>query len=184
MNQPELFDQTLPTPEEEASARHKFLILYAEPFRVLAESGGGHGAFAALSIGLFLCERYFRHKSDSLDAWREDKFIAEAARHFGTDAEFFLEFWRIYRHGILYQGAPLATESYGWAMNGEFSSVPTKVSVDGNAIICLSPWSFAEEMLVLCWNDPVALTRICSFSLSCAATVAPGWEFESGKMRS
>ena len=37
MNPPDLANETLPTAREEASARHQFLVLYAEPFRVLDE---------------------------------------------------------------------------------------------------------------------------------------------------
>jgi hypothetical protein len=172
MNQPDFPHETLPTAEEEASARYRFLVLFAEPFRILDECGDGHGAFVALSLGLFLCERYFRHKSDSLDAWREEKFLAEAASHYGVDYDLFREFWSVYRHGMLYQGAPKATDAYGWAMSEDYLPVPTKVSKEGKAMICLNPWEFAAEMIVLCWNDPVALVRICDFSLGGALTVA------------
>jgi hypothetical protein len=177
MSQPDLTHETLPTPEQEAAARYKFLLLYAEPFRILEECGDGQGAFAALSLGLFLCDRYFRHKSDSMDAWREEKFLAEAATHYGMEYELFREFWSIYRHGMLYQGAPKATEAYGWALSEDYSSVPTKVSLKGKAVIGLNPWGFAAEMIVLCWNDPAALARICDVSLDGALTVAPGWKF-------
>jgi hypothetical protein len=175
MNPPDLASETLPTAKEEASARHQFLVLYAEPFRVLDESGDGHGAFVALSIGLFLCERYFRHKSGSMDLWREETFLAEAARHFGVDDDLFREFWQIYRHGMLYQGVPDGTDAYGWGMSDAYSSRPTKETVEGKAIIGLNPWKLAEEMIVLCWNDPVALVGICQGSLSGAETLAPGW---------
>ena len=88
MNPPDIPNEILPTEREEAAARHQFLVLYAEPFRVLDEYGDGHGAFVALGIGLFLCERYFRHKSGSMDLWREETFLAEAARHFGADGAY------------------------------------------------------------------------------------------------
>jgi hypothetical protein len=179
MNEPDFPNETLLVEKEEASARYQFLILYAEPYRVLDERGEGHGAFAALAIGLSLCERYFRHKSGSMDSWREETFLAEAARHFGTDYDFFREFWAVFRHGMLYQGVPQATDAYGWGMSDAYSSRPTKASAEGKTIIGLSPWKFAEEMIVLCWNDPVALARICHSSLKGAATIAPGWLFES-----
>jgi hypothetical protein len=175
MNPPDFPTETLPTAGDEASARHQLLVLYAEPFRVLDESGDGHGAFVALSIGLSLCERYFRHKSGSMDLWREETFLAEAARHFGADDDFFREFWEVYRHGMLYQGVPQATDAYGWGMSDAYSSRPTKASAQGKTIIGLDPWKFAEEMIVLCWNDPVALARICRGSLSGVETLAPGW---------
>jgi hypothetical protein len=130
MNEPNLASETLPTAREEASARHQFLVLYAEPFRVLDESGDGHGAFVALGIGLFLCERYFRHKSGSMDLWREETFLAEAARHFGADDNFFREFWQIYRHGMSYQGVPQGTDAYGWGMSDAYSSGPTEASAE------------------------------------------------------
>lgn len=179
MNPPDLANETLPTAREEASARHQFLVLYAEPFRVLDEHGDGHGAFVALAIGLSLCERYFRNKSGSMDAWREEAFLAEAARHFGTDYDFFREFWGIYRHGTSYQGVPLGADAYGWGMSDDYSSRPTEASAEGKAIIGLNPWKFTEEMIVLCWNDPVALAKICQGSLNGAATLSPGWQFES-----
>jgi hypothetical protein len=176
MNTPDFPNETLPSAKEETSARYQFLVLYAEPFRVLEESGGGHGAFVALGIGLTLCERYFRQKSGSMDLWREEAFLAEAARHFGTDNDLFREFWQIYRHGMLYRGVPQGTDAYGWGMSEAYSSAPTKESAEGKAIIGLDPWKFAEEMIVLCWNDPVALVGICGGSLSGAAMFAPGWE--------
>ena len=175
MNPPDFPMETLPTAREEASARHQFLVLYAEPFRVLDECGDGHGAFVALGIGLFLCERYFRHKSGSMDLWREEAFLAEAARHFEADDDFFRKFWEVYRHGMLYRGVPQGTDAYGWGMSDTYSSRPTKESAEDKTIICLNPWKFAEEMIVLCWNDPVALARICRGSLSGVETLAPGW---------
>jgi hypothetical protein len=175
MNEADFSNETWPTAREEAAARHRFMVLYAEPFRVLEECGEGQGAFMALGIGLFLCERYFRYKSDSLDAWREEKFLAEAARHFGVEDAFFREFWAVYRHGMLLQGVPLATEAYGWGLSDDFSARPMKVEVEGKAIIGLSPWKFAEEMIVVCWVDAGALVRICPGSLEGVGTMAAGW---------
>jgi len=179
MNEADFPNEILPEAKDEASARHQFLVLYAEPFRVLDESGEGHGAFVVLNIGLFLCERYFRSKSDSLEAWREEKFLAAAAEHFGVEYDLFREFWAVYRHGMLYRGIPQASDAYGWGMSDAYSSRPTKESVGGKSIIGLDPWKFAEEMIVLCWNDPAALVRICPGALEGAATLAPGWKFSA-----
>lgn len=179
MSESDIPQQILPTAAEEASARYKFLVLFAEPFRVLEESGEGHGAFAALSIGLFLCERYFRGKSDSLDAWREEKFLEAAARHFGTELDLFREFWGIYRHGMLYQGAPRATEECGWGLGEGDSQAPVKAAEKGKMVIRLNPWGFAAEMIVLCWGDTEVLVRIFDFSLGSTSAFAPGWGFRA-----
>jgi hypothetical protein len=143
----------MPTVEEEASARYKFLLWFAEPFRILEERGDGRGALVALSIGLFLCERYFRYKSGTTNIWREEGFLVEAAKHFQTDYAFFKEFWSVYRHGMQSQGTPEANNTYGWDLNEDYPYMPTRAFENEKAIICLNPWSFTEEMIVLCWHD-------------------------------
>jgi hypothetical protein len=170
-------DEPLPSVEEEASARAKFLIWFAEPFRILEDRGDGHGAFVALSIGLFLCERYFRYKSGTTDLWREEGFLAEAAGHYQTDYSFFKEFWNVYRHGMQDQGIPKADEAHGWDINDDYPPVPTRAFENDKAIICLNPWKFTEEMIVLCWHDPVALTKISNQSLGRTSIDSLKWEF-------
>ena len=164
------------TAEEEASARYKFLLWFAEPFRILEERGEGQGGFAALSIGLFLCERYFRYKSGTLDIWPDKALLEEAAKHFEMDSSFFREFWGVYRHGMLHQGTPLASGDFGWDVSDEYPAAPTRAFEKGKAIICVNPWAFTAEMIVLCWSDPVALTRISDQALGCSGAGPLKWE--------
>lgn len=156
-----------PSAQDEAAARVRFLFRYAEPYRVLDEHGQGHGELAALAIGLFLCEWYFRFKSASTDLWREEAFLREASRHFETDYTFFCQFWAIYRHGLQYSGAPKSDDQTGWDLNDAYPAKPTRAFDKEKTIICLNPWKFTEEMIVLHWNDPVALVNL--FNLSAEA---------------
>jgi hypothetical protein len=168
--------EPLPPVEEEASARYKFLLWFAEPYRVLDENGKGHGAFVALSIGLHLCERYFRFKSGTTEIWSQDGFLREAAKHYKTDCAFFKEFWNVYRHGMLHQGTPQSDDAYGWDINEDYPPTPTRAFENGKKIICLNPWKFTEEMIVLCWYDPMALTKISNNPLGSTSTVPLPWE--------
>ncbi len=152
--------ESSPSFEEEAIARARFLLRFADPYRVLDERGQGRGALAALSIGLFLCERYFRFKSNSTDLWREEAFLREAATHFETGFAFFSQFWECYRHGMQYSGAPKTDGQSGWDINDAYPAAPTRALDKGKTIICLNPWKFTEEMIVLCWNDPAALVKL------------------------
>jgi len=150
-----------------AEALEKFRIWFEEPYAALDKrcENEGNGAFVALSIGLFLCERYFRSITKTIDNHNDPAFKLEAARYLNVDAAFFRAFWNIYRNGMQHQGSPKQTADYSWCVNAEFPPIPARAVVNGKEVICINPWAFTAKMIALWKNDPERLAQLSSHQL-------------------
>jgi len=151
----------------------KFKRWYVAPFDRLKNMDDGDGAFVILSMGLFLCERYFRIKagcvrSDNLN----DKFFRKAARAFRCEVDLFERFWNIYRNGMQHRGQPqkwirewnpLRTKKikkrYGWSISHLYSYKPTQQVIDGKKVVCIFPNDFTAFVLNKFLEDPSSLKR-------------------------
>jgi hypothetical protein len=146
----------------EAEALQKFNLWFKEHYKLVKNGGGGHGAFIALSIGLFLTERFFRHETGTIDDHRgphANDFKAPAATFFNTDPVFFYAFWNVYRNGMQHQGSPKSTPVQGWDVHGDYDADPTKAVHNGKDIICLNPWKFTDKIIAK-WESRLDLLAL------------------------
>jgi hypothetical protein len=139
----------------------KFTRWYIEPFEKIKEVEGGGGAVVAMSIGLMLCERYFRSLTNTQDdacSEANRKFRNKAAEVLGVNSTFFRHFWTIYRHGIQHQGMIKTTTLdgilYSWLLDGKYPSLPCKVVINGISCICINPWGWTKRIIDLWLADP------------------------------
>jgi len=71
-----------------ATPLERFTRWYIEPFDMIKKVEGGGGAFVAMAIGLFLCERYFRSITHTQDIQDGDPFQSKAAEFLGINRVF------------------------------------------------------------------------------------------------
>jgi hypothetical protein len=142
----------------------KFTRWYVEPFEAIKTVEGGGGAFVAMSIGLFLCERYFRSVTDTQDDSRREAtaiFRNRAAFVLGVNPLFFKRFWNVVRNGIQHQGmiktTPLGDRLYSWRLDGRYPALPAQLVVNGVCCICINPWGWTQKMIDLWLADPARL---------------------------
>ena len=145
-----------PTPTANPSPRERFDRWFTAPVKVLSEElDHGDGAFVVMSIGFFLCERYFRSVTCTTDDHKDISFRNRAADDLDVNRDFFEDFWNIYRNGIQHQGSPKRQVidkkipnthqskpgypiSYKWRI-GSFDSLPQKWLDAGHTYICIDP---------------------------------------------
>lgn len=156
------------------TARQKFIKWYVRPYNRLKRIEGGDGAFVALSIGFFLCERYYRIKSNTITKQTESKqFLEAAARDFNCDVHLFKAFWNLFRHGIQHQGSPKKkykahwlpgkpTIRVNWAIGHDLPHRPAYVTTDNTKRIGIDPWKFTRFILTRFLEHPRMLERSVS----------------------
>ena len=152
--------------------RQKFIKWYVRPFNRLKRIKNGDGAYIALSIGFFLCERYYRIKSNTITKHRLSKpFLTAAAKDFDCNYQLFRYFWSLFRNGIQHQGAPKKSffdrdakriVRLKWAIGDIFSHRPGYVYTDGVKRIGVCPWKFTRFIIGKLLNDEQALRRSIS----------------------
>lgn len=153
--------------------RTKFIKWYVRPYNRLKRIKHGDGAFIILSMGIFLCERYYRIKSqcitkDSLP----DKFYDVASKDIGVDLDVFERFWGIFRHGIQHRGQPQkwfkewntsrtrkVKRRYGWSIDASYSYKPTMRLIGNKKVICIFPNAFTAFMLTKFITNQAYLRR-------------------------
>ena len=125
----------------------RFIRWYIVPIQLLKQIPNGDGAFAALSIGFLLCERYYKIKH-TLPEDDKSVFKNEAAKDMDINMEFFSVFWSTYRNGLMHVGNPMPYDragiKYKWRISHEFDEFPTYYDKDGFRFICLDPWKFTD----------------------------------------
>lgn len=141
------------------------------PLTALKTIPNGDGAFIAISIGCFLCERYYRSVTSTQDDHRKEDYKVAAAKDLKIDGKFFDAFWDIFRNGVQHQASPKAAPrtnkktgkvtNYKWRISGDFGPIPTRCFSKGYTVICLDPWKFADLMVSKFLNDP---SRLCDVS--------------------
>lgn len=153
--------------------RKNFIKWYVRPFNRLKRTRRGDGAFIILSMGLFLCERYYRIRSNSIKKdGLPDKFHKMAARDFGCTPALFKRFWLVYRHGIQHRGQPqrwiMETQTpgtpkkkvrVGWLIDDSFLHRPTECLSRGKKTICVDPEKFTRFVLWRFLKNEPALGR-------------------------
>ncbi len=167
---------TPPTPRE------RFDRWFTAPVEVLERKlGNGDGAFVVMSIGFFLCERYFRSLGGQPDSHLDKTFMNLAATHFNVHPDFFDDFWNIYRNGMQHQGSPkrqVLTKhlpdktvkpgypiSYRWQIDGSFGAVPKKWVNGGHTYICINPFEFTQRMIALWHADEARMAELTNHRL-------------------
>lgn len=124
------------TMSQKLSDLEKFARWYATPLKVLKGIPDGDGAFVALSIGCFLCERYYRSVAGTQDKWRDRTVLERATQDLDVSKDFFEDFWDIFRHGTQHQGTPKKKKKvdkttgvkshFRWRISHTFAAVPTR----------------------------------------------------------
>jgi hypothetical protein len=153
--------------------RTKFIKWYVRPFNRLKRVKYGDGAFIILSMGIFLCERYYRIKATCVRPDNiPDKFYEIAAKDMGVELEVFERFWGIFRHGLQHRGQPekwfkewnvtrtgKLKKRYGWSIDGSHTYKPTMCKIKGKKVICIYPHEFTRFILGKFLNKPSYLRR-------------------------
>jgi hypothetical protein len=143
-----------------------FIRWFVVPVAKLKELPNGDGAFIAMSIGFFLCERYYKKASklqDSEDSSLDAQFRNRAAKDLGVNPIFFLHFWQVYRNGMQHQATPRTYKvgdiTYKWSISGEYHAIPMYFDEGGFRIICIDPWKFCDSMISKILSDPSCLRK-------------------------
>lgn len=138
-----------------ATLMERFDGWFVKPIEKLKDLPEGDGGFLALSAALFLCERYYRALTDTLDGKRDDEtFKIAAAKDLGLSLDDFNHFWIVYRNGIQHQGTPKKfidkknKIKYFFHISDEFSSIPETYKINAyKREIRLSAWKFADLII-------------------------------------
>ncbi|KQC10043.1 MAG: hypothetical protein APR62_02235 [Smithella sp. SDB] len=138
-----------------ASLMERFDGWFIKPIEKLKEMPEGDGGFLALSAALFLCERYYRALTDTLNGKRDDeKFKIAAAKDLGLSLEDFNCFWIVYRNGVQHQGTPKKyidkknQIKYFFHIDDEFSGIPEIHKINSyKREIRLNVWKFADLII-------------------------------------
>lgn len=160
----------------EPNELERFMRWFVKPFEKLKEIPDGDGGFIALSMALFLCERYYKAEvnlQDEESTSRDDLFKNRAAEDLNVNQTFFLHFWQVYRNGMQHQASPKTYEvnhngqnlTYKWSMDAAYDDVPSYFEDQGIRYICINPWKFCERMIQKIIDKPDCLTKSVRYEL-------------------
>ena len=151
----------------------KFNMWFVRPCEALRNAGNTgpdepqDGAFIALSVALYLFERYYRIESGSQEDSKATKLLAHASQDLDLNTDFLTVFWSTYRHGLLHQGQPKSHtydgRKYTWRIDGSYQKLPTEFVKDDIHYICINPWLFLDLVLDLCRTKPTTLEGIVAY---------------------
>ena len=144
----------------DAEAHRLFDRWVIVPFAALRQLPNGDGAFAALSMGFGLYERYISsqvHKRTGKGPTPEER-NDEASKDFGgaVSPADFKSFWEMYRVGVQHYFHPKHfTKSddktrWGWDIseNKGYTAHPKVIQTEADLfIITINPWLFVEHTL-------------------------------------
>jgi len=138
-----------------ATLMERFDGWFIKPIEKLKEMPEGDGGFLVLSATLFLCERYYRALTDTLNGRRDDeKFKIAAAKDLCLSLEDFNSFWIVYRNGIQHQGTPKKyidkknKIKYFFHISDEFKGIPEVYKINAyKREIRLNVWKFADLII-------------------------------------
>lgn len=138
-----------------ASLMERFEGWFIKPIEKLKEIPEGDGGFLALSAALFLCERYYRALTDTLNGKRDDEqFKIAAAKDLGLSLGDFNCFWIVYRNGVQHQGTPQKyidkknQIKYFFRISDEFNGIPEIYKINAyKREIRLNVWKFADLII-------------------------------------
>jgi hypothetical protein len=149
-----------------ASPTERFTAWYAKSIEKLKELPEGDGAFAALMIALPLYERYIiaKLKLDGNPTGDED-VRREISNDLNLDDRHRSIFWGMVRTGFMHQ-AMVTAGATKWLVSHHFSEFPEFRSFEGQEVLCLDPWKFADRVINLFLHDPRLITASDSFPLA------------------
>lgn len=153
-----------------SSLMERFDGWFVKPIEKLKEMPEGDGGFLALSAALFLCERYYRALTNTLDGSRDDeKFKIAAAKDLGLSLEDFNCFWIVYRNGVQHQGTPKKyidkknQIKYFFHISDEFSELPKVNKINAyKREIRLNVWKFADLIVNKFKTNPEVFKKAVS----------------------
>ena len=137
------------------------------------------GAFLAMSLGLFLFERYYRIKAGTHDVqpkaskdsgvdW-DAPFKEHASEDLNIDEDFIIAFWAVFRNGVQHQGMPKQVLRgyknkgqvwHRWDISVDYPALPQVHWTSATEmVICISPWKFAEFMIKKFESEPEMLEK-------------------------
>jgi hypothetical protein len=153
-----------------ASLTERFNGWFVKPIEKLKELPEGDGGFLALSAALFLCERYYRALTDTLQGKRDDEtFKIAAAKDLGLSLEDFNCFWIVYRNGIQHQGTPKKyidkknQIKYLCNISNEFKGIPEIYKRNAyKREIRLNVWEFADLIINKFKDNPAVFQKAVS----------------------
>jgi len=156
-----------------AALMERFEGWFVSPIEKLKELPEGDGGFLALSAALFLCERYYRAKTNTHEKKKSPLFMKAAAQDMGLSLIDFNRFWQVYRNGMLHQGMPKryidpsSNITFRAHTDARFTSIPTFVRISRNTReIRLDPWKFAELIISKFKNNPLLLKKAVSHAFA------------------
>lgn len=140
---------------------------FVAPVEKLKEIPEGDGAFVAMSVALFLCERFYRTKTNTHEGSRGDlAFRQAAAQDMHVADNYFEIFWKVFRHGIQHQGMPKELSlnnperHYRWELRSDALAVPSFFQVDEtHFMITIDPWKFCGFIFDKFRNEPDMLAK-------------------------
>jgi hypothetical protein len=157
---------------KEPNELERFSRWFVVPYKKLKEISDGDGAFLALSMGLFLCERYYKYEAkiqDEEGTSKDDLFRNKAAKDLNVNTTFFCHFWQVYRNGMQHQASPktykIGKITYKWSFDTEYEAHPMYFDKDGFRIICLNPWKFTDFMIQKILTKPACLKESMIYEL-------------------
>jgi len=155
------------------TSRTKFIKWYVRPFNRLKRVKNGDGAFIILSMGIALCERYFRIKSNCIKSdYIPPVFYVTAAKSFGCTADDFEIFWNVYRHGLQHRAQPQiwikwwnkgrtkkVKTRFKWSISANNGLCPKIVDTPKGKVVCVFPNDFTYFILKKFLSDDKTLQR-------------------------
>lgn len=160
---------------------------YVRPFNFLRHRGGlkleenWDGGFIALMIGSALMERYFRRKTgthEGLSAAEkkrrglvsyDDDFKNRAADDLGVPRANIVDFYSVFRNGVMHQGMPRkittkddkgnVTGIYTYTIQAGLTPLPKREKSGLNIHLSLDPWEFTQKMIDLFLGDAAVLNE-------------------------
>ena len=150
----------------------RFNRWFVAPYNKLKELPNGDGAFVALSMGLFLCERYYKTEAriqDEEGTSKDAQFRVKAAKDLNVNSTFFEHFWQVFRNGMQHQATPktykVGTITYKWRFDADYEAHPMYFDKGPHRIICLNPWKFTDFMIRKILAKPVCLKKSVKYEL-------------------
>ena len=153
--------------KHDATLLERFEGWFVAPIDKLKELPEGDGAFIAMSVGLFLCERFYRTKTNTHEGQGGDlAFRAEAAADLGVSPDTFEVFWKVFRHGIQHQGMPKEISlqnperHFRWDITSHADGTPKIIPCDAtHFMVEVNPWKFCDSMIQKFRDEPEILDK-------------------------
>ncbi len=156
----------------------KFDRWFTRVFAALRQLPEGDGAIAALSIALYLYERYAVAKLEA--GGRKADWagkLLQLAADFGITSDEADAFWNVFRNGLLHQGMPVQLQGRSrlpkWLIAEGYSRT-IELTTDTPPVLRVEPWKFVQRVIELWQGDITLLSANKSFPLAEIYPTPPG----------